>query len=125
MVFNKIVDINQIKEFETRVMNKVLNSNMIVLLNNEAAKKKLNLEIFVQHTNTNLKSYCSHLVINVFDEMGARVYENDEPNCCIMLCEVICFVRNGHIIGVDLCGDKVFNKSLALLINKIEKYNLR
>ncbi len=122
MVFNKNVDRNKIEKFESDTLDKVSKSSMFALLKRELIKKKLNFKIRVQHTELDLKKYCSHLMIDVFDEKGKRVCEYDEPNCCLMICETICYVHHGHIVGIDLNEDKAFLESLRLLINQVQKY---
>ena len=59
---------------------------------------------------------------NIFNKDGERVCEYDEPNCSLMLCETICFVHKGHIVGIDLLNDKDFLESLDLLVQQVEKY---
>lgn len=95
---------------------------MFILLKNELIRKKLIYQIEVQHSETNLKKYHSELAINILNKQGENVFEHDEPNCSLMLCETICFMRRGHIIGIDLLTDKCFFESLELLINKIKEY---
>lgn len=72
----------------------------------------------IQHIESDLKKYSSHLAIDIYNESGERVYEIDEPDCCLMLCEPICYMRRGHIVGVDLIADKEFLQSLELLIKQ-------
>lgn len=122
MVFNKNVDRKQIEEFENDILKKVTISPKLVFLKNELIRKKLIYKIEVQHSESDLKKYYSELSINIFNEYGDRVYEYDEPNCSLMLCETICFIHNGHIVGVDLLTDKDFIESLELLINQVIKY---
>ena len=38
-----------------------------------------------------------------------------------MLCESLCFIHNGHIVGIDLSIDEHFLESLKLLIKQIDK----
>lgn len=40
-----------------------------------------------------------------------------------MLCETICFIHNGRVIGVDLLTDKEFIESLELLIKQVKEYS--
>ncbi len=122
MVFNKNVDRKQIEDFENDILKKVTISHKFVFLKNELIRKKLIYKIEVQHSESDLKKYHSELSINIFNEYGDRVYEYDEPNCSLMLCETICFIHNGHIVGVDLLTDKDFIESLELLINRVKKY---
>ena len=110
----------QIEEFENEVFKKVVASSLFFSLKEELSLKKLNFKIEVQHTESDLIKYCSHLVIDIFDENNEVVYMRDEPNCCVMLCEPICFTRGGYIIGIDLLSDKEFLDSLKLLINQIK-----
>ena len=77
-------------------------------------------KIEVQHTEPDLSKYCSHLVVDVFNEKGERVCEYDEPNCCLMICETICFMHNGHIVGIDLLTDQEFIESLKSLIKQVD-----
>lgn len=122
MVFMKNVDREQIEKYENDILKKVTNSSMFILLKNELIRKKLIYQIEVQHSETNLKKYHSELAINILNKQGENVFEHDEPNCSLMLCETICFMRRGHIIGIDLLTDKCFFESLELLINKIKEY---
>lgn len=122
MVFNKNVERKLIEKFENDNLEKVSISPMFVFLKDELIRKKLSYKIEVQHSESDLKKYHSELTINIFNEDGERVCEYDEPNCSLMLCETICFIHNGHIVGVDLLTDKVFLESLQLLIKQAEKY---
>lgn len=122
MVFNKNVERKLIEKFENDNLEKVSISPMFVFLKDELIRKKLSCKIEVQHSESNLKKYHSELTINIFNEDGERVCEYDEPNCSLMLCETICFIHNGHIVGVDLLTDKDFLESLELLIKQAEKY---
>ena len=49
-------------------------------------------------------------------------YSIDEPNCCLMLCESICYMSHGQIVGIDVIADKEFLQSLELLIEQVKKY---
>lgn len=69
-----------------------------------------------------LKKYHSELTINIFGDIAC---EYDEPSCSLMLCETICFMRKGHIVGVDLLTDKDFLESLELLIKNGGEIRLR
>lgn len=122
MVFMKNVDREQIEKYENDILKKVTNSSMFILLKNELIRKKLIYQIEVQHSETNLKKYHSELAINILNKQGENVFEHDESNCSLMLCETICFMQRGHIIGIDLLTDKCFLESLELLINKIKEY---
>lgn len=122
MVFMKNVDREQIEKYENDILKKVTNSSMFILLKNELIRKKLIYQIEVQHSETNLKKYHSELAINILNKHGEIVCEHDEPNCSLMLCETICFMRRGHIIGIDLLTDKCFLESLELLITQIKEY---
>ena len=122
MFFKKDVDREQIEKYENDILKKITDSSMFVLLKNELIRKELIYQIEVQHSESNLKKYHSELAINIFNKQGENVFEHDEPNCSLMLCETICFVRRGHIIGVDLLSDKYFLESLQLLINQIKEY---
>ena len=123
MVFNKNVERKQIEKFENDNLEKISGSAMFVFLKNELTKKKLSYKIDVQHSEINIKKYHSELTINIFNEDGDRVSEYDEPNCSLMLCETICFIHNGRIIGVDLLTDKEFIESLELLIKQVKEYS--
>ena len=120
MVFNKNVDNKQIEEFEIMVYNKVSHSPQFLFLKNALNSKKLNFKMEVQHTDRELKTYSSQLVIDIFDENGEWVCEKDEPGCCLMLCEIICYKCRGHVVGVDLITDKEFLESLENLIKGVE-----
>lgn len=122
MVFNKNVERKQIEEFEKDILEKVTVSPRFVFLKNELIRKNLIYKIEVFHSESDLKKYHSELSISIFNEYGENVCEYDEPNCSLMLCETICFLHNGHIIGVNLLTDKDFLESLELLINKVGKY---
>ena len=124
MVFNKNVERKQIEKFENDNLEKISGSAMFVFLKNELTKKKLSCKIEVQHSEINIKKYHSELTINIFNEDGDRVSEYDEPNCSLMLCETICFIHNGRVIGVDLLTDKEFIESLELLIKQVKELSL-
>ena len=91
-------------------------------LKKELIRKKLIYQIEVQHSEPNLKNYHSELAINILNKHGESVCEHDEPNCSLMLCETICFMRRGHIIGVDLLTDQCFLEALKLLIKQVKEY---
>lgn len=122
MVFNKNIEHKQIEEFENNTLKKVSISPMFVFLKEALSRKELNYKIEVQHSELDLKKYHSELTINIFNKDGERVCEYDEPNCSLMLCETICFVHKGHIVGIDLLNDKDFLESLDLLVQQVEKY---
>lgn len=122
MVFNKNVERKQIEKFENDNLEKISGSAMFVFLKNELTKKNLSYKIEVQHSEINIKKYHSELTINIFNEDGDRVSEYDE-NCSLMLCETICFIHNGRVIGVDLLTDKEFIESLELLIKQVKEYS--
>lgn len=120
MVFDKNVDKDEIEKFENDCLEKISNFSLIVSLKDELIKRKCNFKMEIQHTEPDLNNYCSHLVMDVFNEDGERVPEYDEPNCCLMLCETICYMRHGHIVGIDLITDKEFLHSLELLIKQVK-----
>ena len=122
MAFNKNVERKQIEEFENNILEKVCISPMFVFFKNELIRKKLIYKIEIQHSEPDLKKYHSELVIDVFNKNGGKVSEYDEPNCSLMLCETICFVHKGHIVGVNLLTDKDFLESFELLLKQVEKY---
>ena len=122
MVFEKNVSRNEIEKYEKDCLEKVLNLPLIHSLKDELSKRNLNFKMGIIHIESDLKKYSSHLAIDVFDENGERVCEHDEPGCCLMLCEPICFVRHGHVVGIDLIVDKEFLQSLALLVKQVKEY---
>lgn len=122
MVFKKNVDREQIEEFENDILKKITNSSKFVLLKNELIRKNLIYQIEVQHSESNLKNYHSELAINILNKQGESVCEHDEPNSSLMLCETICFMQRGYIIGVDLLTDQCFLESLELLIKQVKEY---
>lgn len=122
MVFNKNVDKNEIEKFENDCLKKVSIFSLISFLKEELIKRKWSFKLEIQHTEPDLNNYCSHLVMDIFNENGERVPEYDEPNCCLMLCETICYMHHGHIVGIDLIADKEFLESLELLIKQVKKY---
>lgn len=119
MVFNKNVNLKQIEEFENNILQEVMNYPRFVFLQNEIIKKKLICKLEVQHSELDLKKYHSELSINVFNECGKEVCEEDEPICILMLCEPICFMHHNRIVGVELITDKDFLEEIELLIDKI------
>ena len=122
MVFNKNVGKNEIEKFENDCLEKVSNLSLMSSLKEELSKRRLNFTMEVLHIDSNLKKYSSHLAIDVFYDNGERVCEYDEPNCCLMLCESICYTSHGHIVGIDLIADKEFLQSLELLIEQVKKH---
>lgn len=123
MVFNKNVDKNEIEKFETDCLEKVSKLPLMSFLKDELSKRRLNFTVEVLHIDSDLKNYNSHLAIDVFNEKGERVCEYDEPNCCLMLCEPICYMHHGHIVGINLIANKEFFQSLMLLIEQVQKYD--
>lgn len=121
MVFNKNIKKSQIEEFENECLNKVIGSPMFTFLKKQLIKKKYNFKIEVQRSEMDLNKYQSYLAIDIFNEKGERLCEYDEPDCCLMLCESLCFIHNGHIIGIDLSTDEHFLESLKLLIKQVDK----
>ena len=120
MVFDANVNQKQVEEFEKEILERVTDSPAFVLLKSKLNRKNLIYKINIQHTQLDLKKYHSDLTIDIFNNYGQRVCEYDEPNCCLMLCETICFMHNGHIVGIDLLTDKDFLKSLELLIKQVD-----
>ncbi len=121
MVFNKNADKNEIEKFENDCLKKVSNLSLMSSLKEELSKRRLNFTIEVLHVKSELKNYSSHLAIDIFNDKGERVCEHDEPNCYLMLCEPICYMHHGHIVGIDLVTDKEFLQSLELLIKQVKK----
>lgn len=122
MVFNKNVDKNEIEKYESDCLEKVSNLSLMSSLKEELSKRRLNFTMEVIHIESDLKNYSSHLAIDIFNDKGERVCEYNEPNCCLMLCEPICYMHHGHIVGTDLVADKEFLQSLELLIKQVKKY---
>ena len=122
MVFNKNVDKNEIEKYESDCLEKVSNFLLMVSLKEELSKRRMNFTMKVLHIESDLKNYSSCLEIDVFNDNGERVCEYDEPNCCLMLCEPICYMHHGYIVGIDLIADKEFLQSLELLIKQVKKY---
>ena len=124
MVFNKNVDKNEIERYESDCLETISNFSLMSSLKEELSKRRLNFTMEVLHIESELKNYSSCLAIDVFNDKGERVCEYDEPNCCLMLCEPICYMHHGHIVGIDLIADKKFLQSLDLLIKQVKKYNI-
>ena len=122
MVFDKAVSRAEIEKYEMDCLEKVANLSLMSSLQEELSKRTLRFTMEILHVDSDLKKYSSHLAIDVFNKNGERVPESDEPNCCLMLCEPICYMRNGHIVGIDLIADKDFLQSLQLLIAQVKKY---
>ncbi len=121
MVFDKNVSKNEIEKYEKDCLEKVSNLSLMSSLKEELSKRSLNFTMEVLHIESDLKKYSSHLAIDVFNENGERVCDSDEPGCCLMLCEPICYMHHGHIVGIDLIVDKEFLQSLELLIKQVKK----
>ena len=124
MVFNKNVDKNEIERYESDCLETISNFSLMSSLKEELSKRRLNFTMEVLHIESELKNYSSCLAIDVFNDKGERVCEYDEPNCCLMLCEPICYMHHGHIVGIDLIADKKFLQSLELPIKQVKKYNI-
>ena len=120
MVFDKNVSRNKIEKYEKDCLKKVSNFSLMSVLKEESDKRGWYFRMEIQHIESDLKKYSSHLAIDIFNENGERVYESDEPACCLMLCEPICYMCRGHIVGVDLIADKEFLQSFGLLIKQIK-----
>lgn len=120
MVFYKNVTKNQIEKFENETLNKISKSDIFICIKKELIKRNIRFNLKVQHSENNLKKYSSHIIIDIVDSNGNAIFEVDEPNCCLMLCEPLCFVRAGHIIGIDY-PDKETLESLSILLNQIKK----
>lgn len=120
MVFDKNVSKNKIEQYENDCLEKVSNLSLMSSLKEELNKRSLKFTMGILHSESDLKKYSSHLVIDVFNENGERVCECDEPNCILMLCEPICYIHHGHIVGIDLTVDKEFLQSLELLITQVK-----
>ncbi len=122
MVFNKNVTIEQIEKYENECLEKVCNLPLMFLLKEELRKRNFYYTIYVLHGELNLKKYSSHLAIDIFDDNGERIPEHDEPNCCLMLCEAVCYTHHGHIVGIDLVDDKKFLQSFESLFKQVQEY---
>lgn len=120
MVFYKNVSRDKIEKYESDCLEKISNLPLISSLKEELSKRSLIFTLEVLHIESDLKKYSSHLAIDVFNANGERVCEPDEPNCCLSLCEPICFMHCGRIIGIDLIADKEFLQSLELLIKQVK-----
>ena len=120
MVFDKNVSKNQIEKFENDCLEKVFDLSLMSSLKEELSKRNLHFIMEVLHVESDLKKYSSQLAIDVFNDNGERVCESDEPNCCIFLCEPICYMCHGHIVGIDLIEDKEFIQSLKSLIEEVK-----
>ncbi len=121
MVFNKNIDEKEIAKFENDCLKQISGIPLMSYLKEELSKKNLTFTIEILHVESDLKKYSSHLAIDVFNANGERVCECDEPNCCLMLCEPICYTHHEHIVGIDLTADKEFLQSLELLIKQVKK----
>ena len=120
MVFDKNVSKVEIEKYERDCLEKVSNLTLMYSLKEELRKRNLDFTMKVLHIESDLKKYSSHLAIDILNANGEKVSECDEPNCCLILCEPVCYVHHGHIVGVDLIEDKEFLKSLKLLISQVK-----
>ena len=120
MVFNKNVTKNQIEKFENETLNKISKSEIFICIKNELAKRNIRFNLGIQHTENNLKKYSSHIIIDIVDSDGNEIFEADEPNCCLMFCEPLCFMHKGQIIGIDFPDEETL-MSLDILLNQIKK----
>lgn len=120
MVFNKNVTKSQIDKFENETLHKILKSDVFICIKKELAKRNITFNLGIQHTENNFNKYSSHIIIDIVDENGKEIFEVDEPNCCIMFCEPLCFVRKGHIVGIDFPDEETL-MSLDILLNQIKK----
>lgn len=121
MVFNKNVNRGEIEKFENICYDKISNCPLISSLKNDLSKMGWMLSIEILHIESDLKKYLSQLAIDIYDDNGERVNEWDEPNCCLTLCEMICYTNRGHIVGIDLLTDEEFIQSLELLIQQTKQ----
>lgn len=119
MVFNKNVERRTIEAFENNTLRKISVFPMFILLKSESSRRKLICRMEVQRSESDLNKYHSELAIDIYDADGEIVRRYDEPNCSLMICETICFVHRGHIVGIDLLNDKDFLDSLELLIEGV------
>ncbi len=124
MVFNKNVTRQQVEEFENETLYKISNSELFICIKKELIRRRFGYNLGVQHTENNLRKYSSHIIVDIFDGDGNAIFEIDEPNCCLMLCEPLCFMRAGHIIGIDF-PDKETLSSLVILLNQIKKFPIK
>lgn len=122
MVFSKKVGKDEIEKFENECLEKVYNLSLMSFLREELSKRGLNFTMEILHIESDLKKYSSYLAIDVFNAKGERVYECDEPDCYLMLCEPICYMHHGHIVGIDLIADKEFLQALEILIKQVKKH---
>ena len=120
MIFDNNVSREKIEKYESDCLEKVSNLSLISSLKEELSKRNLTFTLEILHVESDLKKYSSHLAIDILDANGERVCERDEPNCCLSLCEPICFMHCGHVIGIDLTADKEFLQSLKLLIEQVK-----
>ena len=122
MVFNKNVNLDEVENFENKVLNQVSNLSLMLLLKDEIFKRKWRFEISIYRPQRDFKKYYSCLIMDIFDQNNRSISEIDEPNCTLMLCETICFVKRGRINGIDLTTDKEFLESLENLFNRVIEY---
>ncbi len=120
VIFDKTVSRNEIEKYEKDCLEKVFNFSLMSVLKEELDGRGWHFGMEIQHIESDLKKYSSHLAIDIYNESGERVYEIDEPACCLMLCEPICYMRRGRVVGVDLIADKEFIQSLESLIKQVK-----
>ena len=120
MVFNKNVTKSQIERFENETLHKISKSDVFISIKEELAKRNITFNLGIQHTENSFKKYSSYIIIDIVDNNGKEIFEVDEPNCCLMFCEPLCFTRKGHIVGIDFPDEETI-MSLNILLNQIKK----
>ena len=85
VVFDKTVSRNEIEKYEKDCLEKVSHFSLMSVLKEKLGKRGWHFGMEIQHIESDLKKYSSHLAIDIYNESGERVYEIDEPDCCLML----------------------------------------
>ena len=113
----EIIELNQIIDFENSIIDAVKSSNIFTKINNIVITKKFKSNLQINRFIRDGKYY-SQIVINITDLDGLDITEKQEPNCVLMVCETLCYVKKNSLIKLDLLKDDEFMNSLEqLLVN--------
>lgn len=121
VVFGENADFEQIKEFETKILKRILNMPIIESLADEVSQKNWTYEIEIDTDTDLFNRYFSSVKISFFD--SKKRDDADNGNIFkLTFFDTICFVKKKQMFGLDITSKESFVSSLEKQINKIRKH---
>lgn len=120
-IFGENADLEQIKEFETKILNRVLNMPTIKSLEDEVSRKNWTYEIEIDRDTDLFSRYFSSVKISFFD--SKKIDNADNGNIFeLTFFDTICFVKKKQTVGLDISAKESFICSLEKHVNRIRKH---